>query len=71
MNAEDFSGLAEVVMMRFERTHDVISLEILQSHPTGNLLPIRCGYGPHRLRKIIRQNHVVWSHRHCPLDRMF
>jgi hypothetical protein len=37
VNAEGFSSPTEIVMVYFQRAHRIVSLEILERHPTGNL----------------------------------
>jgi hypothetical protein len=37
VNAEDFGGPTEIVMVHFQRAHIIVSLEILERHPAGYL----------------------------------
>ena len=37
VNAEGFGSPTEIVMVYFQRAHTIVSLEILERHPTGNL----------------------------------
>jgi len=37
VNAEGFGSPTEIVMVYFQRAHTIVSLEILERHPTGYL----------------------------------
>jgi len=37
VNAEDFGGPTEIVMVHFQRAHSIVSHEILERHPAGYL----------------------------------
>lgn len=39
VNAEDFGGPTDIVMVRFQSAQDIVPLEIIQGHPAGNLSP--------------------------------
>ena len=53
VNAECFGSPTEIVMVYFQRAHTIVSLEILERHPTGNLRSTGCGHRAYRLGTVI------------------
>ena len=53
VNAEDFGGPTEIVLVYFQRARSIVSLEILERHRAGYLRSTSCDHRACRLGKVI------------------